>query len=778
MTPPATPRPGPEIADHILLRRVGEGSYGEVWLARNVLGTFRAVKVVYRRSFSEDHPYEREFAGIQNFEPISRSCEGLVQILQIGRNAAAGYFYYVMELADDASGGSDETGKSEDETGPRESLSAAHKPIGNRQSPVGNPESYIPMTLGKVRLQRGRLPVAECLELGLGLTKALGHLHAHGLLHRDIKPSNIIFVNGVPKLADIGLVTETAKARSFVGTEGFIPPEGPNSPQADIYSLGKVLYEVTMGKDRQDFPEPCTGLWEEPDAEPLVELNAVILKACDNDRCERYQTADDMYADLAMVKSGKSVRRLHSLRRRLSLLAKFGVAAAALALVAFGANSWLEYRVNQLQTRPVLGKGRLAGRIPERDPRATASHIDLADYYNILLTGHWFGPEGNDLSAVPRGLHNFAGIDFDLRGVIQLGSFEVRAGAGSLLPDEVPGIKIGLKCARLHFLQGTISGAGEDQPIGRYLVKYADGETEVIPILYGVDVRDSWNWSEGPQATRNAVVAWTGQNAATHARGYKLQLYRRSWENPRPATRITALSFLSSQTHSAPFLLAITADVLPSTTADRRTDFSKLLQAQPGIYERIQPGLTFGRSEFRSLRLNTHHQAAGGWNFDAFRFTTPSEPGWDLIWAFLLPQDSHSQGWSIVPLAGHMRVGFEDWYHGPAKLYQGLPGSTEPLISLQFLAGKKLRPNTEYLIYFLFNGDQPEELRIALSFAAPGKASASRVESLEAALGLARSDSVVAPGVMPATTNGVAGLHRHFCLGIYPTEFTQLTGAE
>src|SRR5437660_6106165 len=93
----------PQIPDHELLRRVGEGAYGEVWLARNVMGTYRAVKIVYRRSFSDDRPYEREFAGIKKFEPISRAHGSQVDILHVGRNDSAGYFFYVMELADDAS---------------------------------------------------------------------------------------------------------------------------------------------------------------------------------------------------------------------------------------------------------------------------------------------------------------------------------------------------------------------------------------------------------------------------------------------------------------------------------------------------------------------------------------------------------------------------------------------------------------------------------------------------------------------------------------------------
>src|ERR1043166_6937525 len=92
----------PQIPDHKLLRPIGGGSYGEVWLAKNVMGSFRAVKVVYRKTFESERPYEREFSGIKKFEPISRSHEGFVDILQVGRNDQAGYFYYVMELADDA----------------------------------------------------------------------------------------------------------------------------------------------------------------------------------------------------------------------------------------------------------------------------------------------------------------------------------------------------------------------------------------------------------------------------------------------------------------------------------------------------------------------------------------------------------------------------------------------------------------------------------------------------------------------------------------------------
>ena len=86
-------------------------------------------------------------------------------------------------------------------------------------------------------------------EIALNLSNGLAHLHEKGLVHRDIKPSNVIFVNGVPKLADVGLVSIGSDASTFIGTTGYIPPEGPGTPQADIYALGKTLYELLTGNN-------------------------------------------------------------------------------------------------------------------------------------------------------------------------------------------------------------------------------------------------------------------------------------------------------------------------------------------------------------------------------------------------------------------------------------------------------------------------------------------------------------------------------------------------
>src|SRR5512144_2831066 len=108
MQPPSDARAGrgpsqpplPSVPDHELLRCIGRRAYGAVWLARNVMGTFRAVKIVHREDFARDRPFAREYEGLLQFEPISRSHPNLLQILHVGRRDS--YFYYVTELADDA----------------------------------------------------------------------------------------------------------------------------------------------------------------------------------------------------------------------------------------------------------------------------------------------------------------------------------------------------------------------------------------------------------------------------------------------------------------------------------------------------------------------------------------------------------------------------------------------------------------------------------------------------------------------------------------------------
>src|SRR5438093_1577028 len=190
----------PIIPDHELLRVIGRGAYGEIWLARTVTGAFRAVKIVYRSTFESERAFLREFEGMSAFEPISRAHAGFMNILHVGRTAD--YLYYSMELADDH--------------------------LAGRRIDV---VSYEPRTLKTDLARQKRLSADESIRLGLSLAQALEALHTRGLTHRDIKPSYIIFIEGVTKLSAIGLVA-TSGQQSFVGTEGYVPPEGPGTPRA------------------------------------------------------------------------------------------------------------------------------------------------------------------------------------------------------------------------------------------------------------------------------------------------------------------------------------------------------------------------------------------------------------------------------------------------------------------------------------------------------------------------------------------------------------------
>lgn len=265
----------PAIPDHTMLRCVGRGAYGQVWLARDVIGTFHAVKVVYRSSFTSDAPYEREFRGMQKFTPISRNHPGWVHILHVGRNDDLGYFFYIMEAGDAQS-----TGQEID------------------------PTTYQPKSLATDLEQRRRLPLQDCVDIGIGLADALDYLHSQLLVHRDIKPSNVIFVHGQPKFADVGMVTEVRnqeRAVSRLGTEGYMAPEGPGTAVADLFSLGKLLYEMQTGCDRLVFPHAPTSLVEGGGTDADHALNAIIQKTCQANPRSRYQSASELREALAGV---------------------------------------------------------------------------------------------------------------------------------------------------------------------------------------------------------------------------------------------------------------------------------------------------------------------------------------------------------------------------------------------------------------------------------------------------------------------------------------------
>jgi serine/threonine protein kinase len=415
-----------------LLRVIGRGAYGEIWLARTVTGAFRAVKVVYRSTFETERTFLREFEGMSAFEPISRAHGGFVDILHVGRTAD--YLYYSMELADDH--------------------------LAGREIDVVN---YEPRTLKSDLARHKRLSADESIRLGLALTEALEALHARGLTHRDIKPSNIIFIEDVPKLADIGLVAASGQ-RSFVGTEGYMPPEGPGTPRADIYSLGKLLYETCTGKDRLDFPEIDSQLSNRPDRERLLQLNDVLVKACSNDPKKRYESAAAVHGHLEVLGGGKPSQKSRSQILITTML--------TLAVAVLGIWFWLDRESRSsgvnlhltIQTDPA-GALVVLGDHAQKSP-ATFEDVEARKYTLRIMAPGYDPLETN--------------VDLSRKRSVDLPAFHLVRSKGALqVRSEPPGAQFSLQSE-----DGQVSREGvtpqsiADLPTGKYSVTARRGDWE------------------------------------------------------------------------------------------------------------------------------------------------------------------------------------------------------------------------------------------------------------------------------------------------------------
>lgn len=201
-------------------------------------------------------------------------------------------------------------------------------------------------------------------------------------------------------------------------------------------------------------------------------------------------------------------------------------------------------------------------------------YVELKDHTNHKLTDPFgSGREGNDLAALPTGEQTFEKVKFRVgEGVVHLGSKLLKAEK----PDKVEGIKVGQKFAKLHILHATGYGNGavigeegkEDDPlfvadgtrIAEYTIRYDDKSTEVIPVVYGEDVRDWW-FTDASKGVKRGKVAWEGENELGKRFKSKVRLYLTTWENPKPDKVVVGIDFVKvGETPAAPFCVAISAE--------------------------------------------------------------------------------------------------------------------------------------------------------------------------------------------------------------------------
>jgi formylglycine-generating enzyme required for sulfatase activity len=159
----------------------------------------------------------------------------------------------------------------------------------------------------------GRAPSVEAaVEMTLGILAGLEHLHKRIIIHRDIKPENVLLLGATPRLADFGVsrvLKYNSKSVVTAGTPPYMAPEAFNrkrNQQTDLWSVGVILYQMLSGRlpfDGADMAELYGAILNET-PEPLPAtvpewLRQIVAKALTKEPERRYRTAVEMSAALA-----------------------------------------------------------------------------------------------------------------------------------------------------------------------------------------------------------------------------------------------------------------------------------------------------------------------------------------------------------------------------------------------------------------------------------------------------------------------------------------------
>jgi hypothetical protein len=321
-----------------LIRVIGSGAYGDVWLGLDGVNSPVAVKIIDRRTIRAEAA-SREERAMRLIQDGLTEHPNLVRLRHVG--AEGDLFFYSMDLAD-----------------PED----PELPAPGRK--------YRPTTLQSLLAPCVPLPVDECVRITLELLAGLEYLHGNGIVHRDMKPGNVLMVGGRWKLADFGLATNDQTEMTTVGTLGYLAPNGPLGRTGDLYAVGKILYGMLTGQSVSEFPSVSKGIARTPERVRFARVLRVVNRACHHQPEHRFAEVEEFRRELTRAADHDRIQRNRRLRW----------AGAAAVLVAGGVFAGVE------ASRPKpLGVGSILEHITIGDPIAWQSVIPPLDYKNRFI---------------------------------------------------------------------------------------------------------------------------------------------------------------------------------------------------------------------------------------------------------------------------------------------------------------------------------------------------------------------------------------------------------
>ena len=308
-----------------LIRKIGEGGFGAVWVAKNTQdNSIVALKEILSPNMSG---HERK--ALERYAKLSNCSEsegpapidGIIPILEVFTEN--GKTYYAMPLCD----GTDKS-----------------------KSPTDS--DWEPLTLDarieNRRTQEKWFSAKEVADIIIPIFTAAAKLNDEGFIHRDIKPANILFFNGKPCLADIGLLAEDRLSVSSAGTPDFTAPNWYVNGNPDMWGCAATLFKLLTGNP-PDLMGRGAYLWQPcgkenmnfADVQIWRNMNNAINRATAEKPKDRYLRFYDFIADVRTASEGGKIAQLqvaaNSGGKKIKIFAAVALAAVAGALAYFAA---------------------------------------------------------------------------------------------------------------------------------------------------------------------------------------------------------------------------------------------------------------------------------------------------------------------------------------------------------------------------------------------------------------------------------------------------------